>query len=129
MSAIRPPTKGPKRIERPVARLDSLKNPQPRPPPQSQKPRATNCPNPECGLADTGDEEDGKVICRACGTVIHELNMVSDLQYGLSAGGQHVVHGFHVGAGEASARRGDVVDPHRTMTSRMVTESNGNRVD
>ena len=125
MSAAPSLKKAPKPPQRPVARLDSIKNPQPRPAPQIQRPRVRVCPNPECGQKDTGLVEDGKDICSACGTVINEMNMVSDLAYGLSAGGQHVVHGYHVGADQAFAKRGDVVDREHSMTSRMVTEAAG----
>ena len=125
MSTGQSSKKGPKRPQRSVARLDSIKNPQPRPAPKSQRTLATDCPNPDCGQTGTGIEEDGKSICSACGTVIQESTMVSDLTYALTAGGQHKVHGFHVGADQAFARGGDNVDPRRTMTSRQVSEANG----
>ena len=36
-----------------------------------------------------------------------------------------MVHGFHVGADQAYANRGDVVDRDRSMTSRDVTIASG----
>ena len=125
MSTAAPLKKTPKRPQRPVARLDSIKNPQPRPAPQTKRPRARECPNPECGQKDTGVDEDGKSICSACGTVIEELNMVSEVTYGLSSGGSHVVHGYHVGADQAYAKRGDVIDRTRMMSSQEMTAANG----
>ena len=122
MSSKQPLKIGPKRPQRPVARLDSIKNPQPRPAPKTKKPVATDCPNPDCGRTGTGIEEDGKTICSACGTVIQESTMVSELVYALTTGGQHVIHGQHVGADQAFAR-GDNVDP--LMTSREVSLANG----
>lgn len=114
----------PKRRSQPVVRLDSLKNPQPRPVPQAKKP-PSECPNPDCGETGTGVEEDGKTICGACGSVITEMTMVSEVTYGLASGGAHVVHGYHVGANQAYAKRGEVVDRNRAMSSREVTIANG----
>ena len=108
-----------------MERLDSLKNPQPRPPPQAIRVTNKDCPNKECNAKDSGVEEDGKTICRNCGTVIDELNVVSDLIFGLATGGQHVVHGYHVGAGETHARRGDVLDKNRLYSSREMTKAHG----
>ena len=125
MSTSQSLKRGPKRPQRPVARLDSIKNPQPRPVPQAKTPRVSECPNPDCGQRDSGINEDGKIICRDCGTVIQELNMVSELTYGLAMGGQHVVHGYHVGADQTYAKRGDVVDPNRAMSSREVSVASG----
>ncbi len=112
------------RQRRPVVRLDSLKNPQPRPVPRARK-APTECPNPDCGEKGSGIEEDGKSICGACGSVITEMTMVSEVSYGLIGGGAHVVHGYHVGATQAYAKRGDVVDRNRAMSSREVTLANG----
>lgn len=124
MSEAVPIKKPPQRPQRPVARLDSIKNPQPRPPPRPKQPQSKDCPNPDCNEKQ-GIEEDGKVICTACGSVIEELSMVTDLTYGLATGGQHVVHGFHVGANQAFAKRGDVVDKTRAANSQDMTEQYG----
>ena len=124
MSAAVPIKKPPRRPQRPVERLDSIKNPQPRPPPQPKRPQTQECPNPECNEK-KGVEEDGKLICSACGSVIDELSMVTEVTYGLATGGQHVVHGFHVGADQAFAKRGDVVDKTRAASSRDLTAQYG----
>ena len=124
MSAAVPIKKPPRRPQRPVERLDSIKNPQPRPPPQPKRPQTQECPNPECNEK-KGVEEDGKLICSACGSVIDELSMVTEVTYGLATGGQHVVHGFHVGADQAFAKRGDVVDKTRAASSRELTAQYG----
>ena len=125
MSESTPIRKPLRRPQRPVERLDSLKNPQPRPPPQVTRVSKKDCPNKECNAKNNGVEEDGKLICRDCGTVIDESNMVSDVSYGLTTGGQHVVHGYHVGAAETRARRGDVLDKNRLYSSREMTKAHG----
>lgn len=107
-----------------MARLDSIKNPQPRPPPQAKKTLSLKCPNPDCDANDPADE-DGKTVCLACGTVILESQMVSEVVYGLASGGQHVVHGFHVGADQTYAKRGDVVDKTRAVDSQELTAQYG----
>lgn len=112
------------RRKRPVERLDSLKNPQPRPIPQTRK-SPSACRNPDCEATSSAIEEDGKTICSECGAVISELTMVSEVNYGIS-GGSHVVHGVHVGANQAHAAGADVLDRHRGMSSREVTLANGN---
>ncbi len=127
MSAAVPIKKPPRRPQRPVERLDSIKNPQPRPPPRPSKPQSQECPNPECNEK-KGVEEDGKLICGACGSVIDELTMVTDLSYGIAVAGQHIVHGQHVAADQAYARRGDVVDKTRAATSQELTAQYGEQV-
>lgn len=107
-----------------MERLDSIKNPQPRPPPQTKKPQSQECTNPECNQK-KAIEEDGKIICSGCGSVIDELTMVTEVTYGLAIGGQHIVHGYHVGADQAYARRGDVVDKTRAATSQEQTQQFG----
>lgn len=124
MSAAVPIKKPPSRPQRPVERLDSIKNPQPRPPPRLKRLQSQECPNPDCNEK-KGVEEDGKIICSACGSVIDEMSMVTEVSYGLATGGQHVVHGFHVGADQAFAKRGDVVDKTRAASSRDVTAQYG----
>ena len=124
MSAAVAIKKPPRRPQRPVERLDSIKNPQPRPPPRQIRPQSQQCPNPDCNQKESV-EEDGKLICSACGSVIDELTMVSEVTYGLTAGGHHIVHGYHVGADQAFARRGDVVDRTRAASSQEVTAQFG----
>ncbi|KAL8830131.1 MAG: hypothetical protein Q9191_001612 [Dirinaria sp. TL-2023a] len=127
--AIRPGQPPPRR-----QRLDSFKNPQPRPPPSlkqnnpaNQPSNARECPNPECLDKDVG-EEDGQIICRGCGTVISESNIVSDVQFAETASGGHLMIGQHVGADQAFAR-GSLAGLRNAggMTGREITEANGKR--
>ena len=124
MSAAVPIQKPPRRPQRPVERLDSIKNPQPRPLPRTRRPQSQECPNPDCNEK-KGIEEDGKLICGACGAVIDDMAMVTDVTYGLAIGGQHIVHGYHVGADQAFAKRGAVVDKTRAATSQEQTAQFG----
>lgn len=124
MSAAVPIKKPSRRPQRPVERLDSINNPQPRPPPRPKKLQSQECPNPDCNEK-KGVEEDGKLICSACGSVIDELSMVAEVSYGLATGGQHVVHGIHVGADQAFAARADVVDKTRAASSQDLTAQFG----
>lgn len=114
----------PKRPGQRHPRLDSLNNPQPRPPPQAQQLGPDVCPNPECQSTNS-EVEDHKVICSDCGAVIREHDMVTDVQYGLSSSGNHVVHGHHVGADQAYVRNGDVFDRNKALTSIEVTNVTG----
>lgn len=127
MSAAVPIKKPPRRPQRPVERLDSIKNPQPRPPPGPIRTQSQECPNPDCN-AKKGVEEDGKIICSACGSVIDELTMVTEVTYGLATGGQHIVRGYHVSADQAFAKRGAVVDKTRAATSQEQTAQFGESV-
>jgi len=103
------------------ARLDSLKNPQPRPIPRAkQQEEPEVCPNPDCSCTDF-ISEDNKTLCNDCGTVVKEDDMVTDIQYGLGSVGNHVVHGKHVGADQAYNRDGDVFDRNRHMSSEELT--------
>lgn len=105
MSARPPP---PKR-----QRLDSLKSPQPRTLPSLSRkkpgaqpyraPSNRQCPNPACHSTDIG-EEDGQTICRGCGTVVSESNIVSEVQFAETSGGGHSMMGQHVGSDQAHAR-------------------------
>ena len=82
------------------------------------------CPNPDCTSTEF-EEEDNKVLCADCGSVVRDMDMVTDLQYGLSAGGGHVVHGHHVGADQAYVRNGDLFDRNRALTSEELTNLAG----
>lgn len=117
---------------RPV-RLDSFKNPQPRPLPLSKKQArakrmaANNeCPNPDCKDKDVG-EEDGQLVCRGCGTVVNDSNMVSEVTFGASLNGAHVLHGTHVAADQTFARSGGAGRGRVSgqMDSRDITEAAG----
>lgn len=119
---------------RKVGRLDSLKNPQPRPPPQfikkpsrAQRVAASNdCPNPDCHEKDVG-EEDGQLVCRGCGTVVSDSNMVSEVTFGALASGAHVLHGTHVGADQTYARTAGGARGRAGggLDSREITEAAG----
>lgn len=114
-------------------RLDSLKNPLPRPPLQSKKlsraqrlANSRECPNEDCTDKDVG-EEDGQLICRGCGTVVNDSNMVSEVMFGLSSTGGHIAHGAHVGADQSFARSAMSMRARAAggMESREVTDANG----
>lgn len=110
--------------DRPI-RLDSLKNPQPRPLPRLKTRKVPDsCPNPECACTEIINE-DSKNICKDCGTVISEDDMVTDVQYGLGSVGNHVIHGKHVGNDQAYNKEGDVFDRHRAMDSEELTNMRG----
>lgn len=113
--------------------MDSFKNPQPRPLPLSKKQAraqrmaANNeCPNPDCHDKDVG-EEDGQLVCRGCGTVVNDSNMVSEVTFGASLNGAHVLHGTHVAADQTFARSGGAGRGRVSgqMDSRDVTEAAG----
>lgn len=122
------PMKKPRRMPGPVVRLDSFSNPTPRPRPRSKKEISEDCPNPECQSKNSGEVEDGKTICKNCGTVILEGNLVSELTYGLATGGAHVVHGFHVAADQAVSKQAAVyADSQRKNNSQDQTRAAGKK--
>lgn len=108
-------------------RLDSLSNPQPRPPPQLRQNKPLKCPDPTCACSGFTNEDD-KVICETCGAVVQEYSMVTDIQYGVSGSGRAVVHGHHVGADQAYNRNGMLYDRNRQVSSEEVTNLAGKRV-
>lgn len=131
-SASRRPTPLRRPDGRPV-RLDSFKNPQPRLLPLSKKEARAKrmaenneCPNPDCNDKDVG-EEDGQLVCRGCGTVVNDANMVSEVTFGASLNGAHVLHGTHVAADQTFARSGGVGRGRVSgqMDSREMTEATG----
>lgn len=115
----RPP--GPRR-----ERLDSLSNPQPRPPIGLHRKEPLKCPDPMCKGDDFG-EEDGKMLCLVCGAVVSEFSMVTDMQYGLTGSGRHIVHGAHVAADQSYNRGGNLYDRNKQVTSEEVTNMAGRR--
>ena len=137
MSASPENVRGPRPAELPSGRqrLDSFKNPQPRPPPSLKRKKQVNqptdasqvreCPNPHCHDKDIG-EEDGQVICRGCGTVISESNIVAEVQFAETSSGGHLMIGQHVGADQAFAK-GNLAGLRNAggMTGREITEANG----
>ena len=128
MSAI--PKIAPKRQGQRMPRLDSLKNPQPRPPPQvasSQGKKAvTTCTNAEC-TESVVEEEDGKLVCISCGNVLQEMHIVSEIQFNENAGGAATVQGSHVGADQSRARApgGQRLKMSGGMDSSEITNANG----
>lgn len=81
------------------------------------------CPNPDCTNRDVG-EEDGQIVCRGCGTVVNDSNIVAEVTFGALANGGHVLHGAHVGADQAFATSGGLPGH---MGSREQTEEAGKR--
>ncbi len=127
--SVQPPTQ--RRPSRPPrARLDSIKNPQPRPLPRPVRPTKAKvvpqCSNAECGNSDVV-EDDGKLICRSCGFVLSELQITQELTFGEAANGAAVVQGVYVGANDDSARNPALGASKIAggMDSRQVTERNG----
>lgn len=127
------PIAAPRRQGGRPARLDSLKNPLPRLPPHAKKQSrpqrmaaSRECPNPDCTDKDVG-EEDGQLVCRGCGTVVNDSNIVSEIMFGETSSGKQMVHGGHVGADQSYARSAQTLN-HRTgggLDSREMTEATG----
>lgn len=126
------PVADPKRPTGRPARLDSLKNPLPRVPhgkkqSRSQRMAASReCPNSDCTDKDVG-EEDGQLVCRGCGTVVNDSNIVSEILFGESSTGKQMVQGGHVGADQSYSRPSQGMN-HRTgggLDSREITEAAG----
>ena len=117
-----------------VVRLDSMRNPQPRPPPGAQGPppkkrrteRIQVCTVPSCQSRDL-EEENGYLICQECGTVLQEANIVSDNMFIDAPGGESMRTGVTVGNDSARARIYDALAARIVggMTSREVSEANG----
>ena len=123
-----------------VVRLDSLKNRAPREIPQSllaaaaakkkqsraQRVAASNeCKNPDCHDKDVAPE-DGQLVCRGCGTVVNDLNMVSEVVFGASGNGATLLHGAHIAADQTFARStGARLNGGSAMSSRDITEATG----
>ena len=125
-----PPFQGQKR-----QRLDSIKNPQPRPPPgyrpqPPSKRRKTasrpRCPNPVCESQNLVDE-DGQVICSDCGEVVEDANIVADPAFMDGAGGATIKLGSNVGNDQARARNAASyrIGGLGRMDSREVAEARG----
>ena len=53
--------------------------------------------------------------------------MVTDVQYGLTGSGRHIVHGAHVAADQAYNRGGNLYDRNKQTTSEEVTNMAGRR--
>lgn len=117
-----------------IGRLDSIRNPQPRPAPGTQAPptkkrrteRILVCTVPSCQSRDL-EEENGYLICQSCGTVLQETNIVSDNMFIDAPGGESMRAGVTVGNDAARARVYDALAARIVggMTSREVSEANG----
>ena len=85
------------------------------------------CINPDCTEPTVLIIEDSKLVCESCGTVADDSpDLVTDLQYGVSAGtGQHVIHGHHVAAEGAYVRNAEMVTHNRQTTSLETTNMIG----
>ncbi|KAL9600688.1 MAG: hypothetical protein Q9219_003018 [cf. Caloplaca sp. 3 TL-2023] len=129
-----PPKVTPRAQVRDGVRLDSIKNPQPRPPPGPQGPppkrkkieRIHVCTVPSCQSRDL-EEENGYLICQTCGTVLQETNIVSDNMFIDAPGGESMRTGVTVGNDAARARVYDALAARIVggMSSREVSEANG----
>jgi len=117
----------------PRLRLDSLKNPQPRPMPGATRPvskkapkAALQCTNKQCPQSDI-DEDDGKLICKTCGVVVQDGQITSEIQFLDLANGAVGVQGSYVGANEAHARNSALGNSKIAggMDSREVSLRNG----
>ena len=51
--------------------------------------------------------------------------MVSDINFGLTAGGQHVMHGVRVGENESRHRSGDMPNANRGQSSEDISKQHG----
>lgn len=130
----------PKTVPRPRAqgkkpfRLASIRDPHPRPFPQAQAPPAKKrvpdriqvCSVPTCQSRDL-DEENGHLVCQACGTVLQETNIVSDNMFIDGPGGEATRTGVTVSNDSARARNYDAMAARIVggMSSREVSEANG----
>lgn len=123
----------PKRVPR--VRLDSIKNPQPRPvpqaakqptPPPTQRNVVPSCTNASCDDSDVASEG-GQLLCRNCGTVIRDEQITSEVTFGESASGAAVLQGSYVAADQSYSRLSAPGGSKITggMDSREVTEANG----
>lgn len=72
-------------------------------------------------------EEDGQLVCRGCGTVVNDSNMVSEVLFGASAHGAQTVQGTHVGADQTFARSSMLMKTRAAggMDTREITEATG----
>ena len=119
---------GVRRPRKPRERLDSLNNPQYRPPPRAQREAPKSCINVECG-ANSLILEDHKLVCTTCGTVaLENENLVTDLQFDESTG-RAVLQGHRVAADSAHAsggqsfrRRGVRSDIPNALNSGMLRD-------
>lgn len=86
----------------PIRNRAPIKAPPPPPPPRAntpvRKPRPKICPNQGCNsfAIDEG-------ICTDCGTIVDEVNIVSEISFGETSSGQAVVQGTYISADQGGA--------------------------
>ncbi len=113
-----------------MPRLDSFKNPQPRPPPQAKSAQRKNvpitCTNSQCTNPNVV-EEDLVLVCVSCGSVVQESRIVSEVTFGENPTGGATLQGSHVAADQSYARAppGQRLKMSGGMDSREITEANG----
>ena len=117
-----------------AVRLDSVKNPQPRPVPkavlqasaQTRRPATLQCTNKQCPKSDV-DEDDGKLVCKTCGVVVQDGQITSEIQFLDMANGSVAVSGSYVGANEEHARNSALGNSKIAggMDSRQISLRNG----
>ncbi len=113
-----------------MPRLDSFKNPQPRPIPQAKgaqrKTAPTTCTNAQC-IEPNVIEEDQSLLCVSCGTVLQEIRIVSEVTFGENSAGAATLQGSHVAVDQSYARApsGQRLKMSGGMDSREITEANG----
>ena len=84
------------------------------------------CPNSDCTDKDVG-EEDGQLVCRGCGTVVNDSNIVSEIMFGETSSGKQMVQGGHVGADQSYARSSQPMNRRVAggIDTREITEATG----
>ncbi|KAL8733238.1 MAG: hypothetical protein Q9166_002255 [cf. Caloplaca sp. 2 TL-2023] len=131
---VHPPSKAAPRPQgQKRERLHSIINPQSRPfrhqapsarPQRSE--RISICPSPAC-LSNNLVDDNGELVCQDCGTLVAEVNIVSDNTFIETGGGESMRAGVTVGNDASRARVFDPVGARVAggMTSREVSEANG----
>ena len=115
MSTRKPPTT--------MTRLKGVRNP----PPIRRRPvsMVRVCPNTSCTDPHIEDVDD-KRVCTACGTVVSDSNIVSEVQFGETSTGAAVVQGSYIGADQSHARTTETgFRRGGGMDSREITDANG----
>jgi transcription factor IIIB subunit 2 len=125
----RPPKIQPPRRPNPLSNIRPVRKPTPivRQALQSGSKSRRLCPNKTCSSPKV---EDG--ICKSCGTIIEDSNIVAEVQFGESASGAAVVQGSFVSADQGTAksmgpafrRAGDGQDREKTLREGKVVSQN-----
>ncbi|KAL7275085.1 transcription factor TFIIIB subunit brf1 [Rhizina undulata] len=84
---------------------------------------------PGCGSSNPADFDDssGVVVCTACGTVVDESCIVSEISFGETSSGAAVVQGSFVGEGQTHATGGGRFRSGNSLESREHTIAEGRR--